>query len=150
MNFLKVNENCYNKFYQKFVQILTKKGKKSKMEAVVINAFHNVTLKTKLSTQLLCIKLYKRLVVGFEIKAVQAKKANLRVPAIISKNRQLFLVIQLIINSIKKNKIKDSLQNKLSSELLKIVKGQSCDSLKYRASAIREALKNKSNLHFRW
>jgi len=51
--------------------------------------------------------------------------------------------------AINKNRLKIPLADKLAVEILKIMMGKNCQSIKEKDSNLAQALKNRSNVHFR-
>ena len=154
---LNKKEIIANSFYKKFVGLCIKKGAKTKALKFVQETLNTVSQELGLSTNFILLKLLSRLKMSLELKTVRKKVRKTKkkvfhiVPYPIRKKRELFLIIKLILKSITKKNTKKSSTEKLSHELITLLKAKKkSEAFKIKRSIIQAALKNRSNKHFRW
>lgn len=154
---LNKKEIIANSFYKKFVGLCIKKGAKTKALKFVQETLNTVSQELGLSTNFILLKLLSRLKMSLELKTVRKKVRKTKkkvfhiVPYPIRKKRELFLIIKLILKSITKKNSKKSSTEKLSHELITLLKAKKkSEAFKIKRSTIQAALKNRSNKHFRW
>ena len=137
-------------FYSKFLGFLTKKGSKLKGKRILDKAFLSITIKTKYSKQVALVMLFRSLNSFVEVKKVRVRRRFVLVPFPISLKRRSYLIVKWIMQSIKKDKKKNSFSNKLAQEITNVLKNVSSKTKKLRRLNFSQALANRSNIHFRW
>jgi ribosomal protein S7 len=95
-------------------------------------------------------KIVQNLGVIVELRKVKIRRNNFLVPIPINSRRRNYTIIKRILNVIHKNILKTSLDNKLSKELISIITRKNSFSISEKDQMLKEAYKNKSNIHFRW
>ena len=143
---LKKSEN----FYYKFLGFLIKKGNKFKGKKILDETFLSVTAKTRHSKQVALMMLFRSLNSFVEVKKVRVRRRFVLVPFPISLKRRSYLIVKWIMQSIKKDRKKNSFSNKLAREIISILKNASSKTKKLRRLNFSQALANRSNVHFRW
>ncbi len=146
-----------NSFYKKFVGLCIKKGSKTKALKFVQETLNTVSQELGLSVNFIILKLLSRLKMSLELKTVRKKVRKTKkkvfhiVPYPVRKKRELFLIIKLILKSISKKNSKKSSIEKLTQEIITLLKTKKkSEAFKIKRSTIQAALKNRSNKHFRW
>lgn len=137
-------------FYSKFLGFLIKKGGKLKGKKILDETFLSVTTKTKHSKQVALMMLFRSLNSFVEVKKVRVRRRFVLVPFPISLKRRSYLIVKWIMQSIKKDKKRNSFSNKLAREITSILKNVSSKTKKLRRLNFSQALANRSNIHFRW
>lgn len=152
---LKLNTNLYDKF----VGFLVKKGNKKKAKSIIERCFSKVFLKIKLNNKykakrclnLLLITIFKKMRTFIEIRKIKKRKFTNFVPFAIKKNRQIFLTVKWILLALKKDKHKNSFDEKLKKEIIKVLYNKKdCFSLELKKQNTNQSIKYRSNIHFRW
>ena len=139
------------KLYNKLVGLLVRKGNKEKAIRFLNEAFYTIMQNTKLSFSFLVWKLFKTLKVRVEVRKIKIKGKIFLVPFKIGYNRQFCLIIKWVLKAILENKTKNSIVSKIIEELISIyTKKIDNKMLKYREENYKQALLNRSNLHYRW
>jgi ribosomal protein S7 len=152
---LKKNQDLNKKnnqgIFNKFIGIITKKGKKIKAKKIFLNALLKVRNELKLSSNLILLKIFTFLKTSVESKKIRVRRTFHLVPFPINKNRKTFLVAQWILFSLKNKKNNTKMfSERLSYEIIKLLKGLKSNAKKNKKYNIIKSLQNKSNLHFRW
>ncbi len=138
-------------FYNLFLGLLTKNGNASASMKLLTKVFLMVSKKTGLSHKIIALKAFLSLNIFVEVKSVKRRKFKHLIPFPISLNRKLYLAAKWIISSALEDKRKVGFADKLSQELIVLVTNKKLSkSYKKRRSTLSLAIKNKSNVHFRW
>lgn len=138
-------------FYLNFLGFLIKKGKKEKAKKILHDAFYEVSLKLKEPVHILLLRVFIRLNVFIETKKIKFKRGTHVVPFVIgSFKRKTYLIVKWIMISIKDDKRKVPLAQKLAKEIIEIIEGKSAKTLSQKELNLKNALSNRSNIHFRW
>jgi ribosomal protein S7 len=131
--------------------MITKHGAKMKSFGIVNNSLQFTSKKTKIPIKKVLNIVYKKLKIFIEPKTIKRRKKNYIVPFPITKKRSFYLVSKWLLSSTKKTKKKFvSCTNILSQELIQTTTQKRSPALQYKKTTIRNVLKNKSNIHFRW
>jgi ribosomal protein S7 len=136
--------------YKKFLGFLIKKGNIFKAKKVLDLTFSIVSKKTKLSTHLALATLFRKLNSFVEVKKVRVRRRFVLVPFPICSKRRSYLIVKWIMQATRKVKRKKSFSEKLSRELISILKGSPSKTKNLRQLNFSTALANRSNTHFRW
>jgi small subunit ribosomal protein S7 len=139
-----------NFIYNKFLGILIKKGKKSTAKKILDTVLKNVSKKTKKSINLILYKIISNLTTKIEIKRVKFRGGSHLIPFSISRSRQIYLALKWILLSIKIDKRKKSVTEKLSIEIFRIINKMPSEALNAKTFNNSQAYLNRSNAHFRW
>jgi small subunit ribosomal protein S7 len=134
----------------KFIGCLTKKGKKVVAQKIFNKSVENVSKTLNIKSGVLMKKIVQNLGVIVELRKVKIRRNNFLVPIPINSRRRNYTIIKRILNVIHKNILKTSLDNKLSKELISIITRKNSFSISEKDQMLKEAYKNKSNIHFRW
>ena len=136
--------------YSILVGFITKNGNKSQATKIVNSAFFKVSKKTGLSKRQILLKLFLKLNSFVEVRKLKIRKRIFFVPFPTTLKRRLYLTIKWLVTASKENKKKISISEKLAIEIEQTIMTNSSISLKFLKSNIDLALKNRSNLHYRW
>ena len=137
--------------YINFLGILTKKGNKVAAKRILDAAFLDVSTKVNKPVHILLIKLFLKLNSFVETKKIRFKRSSHVVPFVITSfKRKSFLIIKWLMEVIEEDKRKVSLSSKLSKEILSVLKNNSSKALSKKKLNIKNAISNRSNIHFRW
>lgn len=139
-----------NLFYNKFLGVLIKKGKKSKAKKILDSVFFKISKITKLSSNLILYRIFLNLNTFVEIRRVRSKAQKNLIPFPISYSRRIFLILKWILFAVSKDKRRISLTNKLFFEIFKIIHRIPSESLNLKNLNNLQAYSNKANIHFRW
>lgn len=136
--------------YSKLLGSLTKKGKKNHAKRILDDSFRSVSKNLNIPIDLVLVKVFSRLHCFLEIKKRKLGKNTHIIPFPVTSKRQLFLKIKWLLESIKKDNRKVSLSDKLYTELTNILLNKYSTVIQIKKGTFQEALKNRSNIHFRW
>jgi ribosomal protein S7 len=148
--FLKLNQFGYFNLYNKFINFIFKSGKKSFWENAFSDVFLKISKKLHYSRNFILLKIFLRLHTRVEVKKVKMRRRIYIIPTFINFKRRFFLGIKWLLDSIKKNKKKISLKEKLLTELLVLLKKKTSFGIKQLENNNLISYKNRSNMHFRW
>jgi ribosomal protein S7 len=143
-------KNLSGILYQKLVGLVNKKGEKLKALKIIETALRLAHLRLKMPVNLVLYRVFGFLKSSVELKKVRVRRSFHFVPFPINSNRKSYLVAKWIFLSIKKSKLKKSMEEKLYLEFFKVLKTKKSSSQKSRKYNIYKSLQNKSNSHFRW
>lgn len=136
--------------HNKLVGCLIKNGKKSLSEKIVFEILEEISL----SLNLKVIDVIKILVIRIgtvvELKTVRLRKNVFKIPSPVQSARRNYLVVKSLLNAINITSSNQSVKNKLIQEILSVINNKGSKILTTRSNIIKEAFKNKSNLHYRW
>jgi ribosomal protein S7 len=136
--------------YLSFLGFLTKNGNKTSAKKILDRAFFNVSTQIKCPTYFILMKTFSSLNSFVEIKKVRIKRGTHIVPFSIGFKRQVYLVTRWLMESAFEDTRKISIVDKLSSEILSILKTKGSKSLLKKNLNLRGSTNNRSNIHFRW
>ena len=130
----------------KLINLLNKKGKKTKAFRILFQTFLRIRLITKKSPLFLILTAIKKL--KPYVKVIKVRKAGkiYEVPIPLNKKKQLFLVLTWIIKTIQND---NNFIKSFSSEIINIFYKKG-NSLKYKKEFIKKAYDNRAITHFRW
>jgi ribosomal protein S7 len=137
--------------YINFLGFLTKKGNKVTAKKILDEAFLDVSLKTNQSVHILLIKVFLKLNSFVETKKIKFKRSTHVVPFVITSfKRKSYLIIKWLMEAVEEDKRKVPIAIKLSKEILSILRNKSSKALIKKKMNMKNALINRSNIHFRW
>ena len=141
----------YINFYDKLLGFLIKKGKKLNSKKILESVFFNVSKKTSLSKKQILILLFRHLNCFVETRKILIKRRVHLVPFSIKIKRRLYLIVKWLIKAIDFNKKNLSTSEKMSNEILAVLKKLSISKvLNFRKMNNQQSFSNRSNIHFRW
>ena len=146
----KKTKSFKNLFYDNFLGILNKKGKKTKAKKIIDQVFLKLSKKTCLPSNILLYRLFYKLNTFVEIRQIKFRRSSHLVPFYISFSRRIYLAVKWILLAINEDTRKVPLEEKLSLEIFKILKDVPCSSSKTKSLNNLQAFTNKSNIHYRW
>ena len=136
--------------YSILIGFLTKNGKKAVAVKILTSAFLQVSKKTNLSARQILLKLFLKLNSFVEVRKIKIRKKNFFVPFPTALKRRLYLTMKWLMEATKKNTQKISLSEKLAFEIEQTLTTNDSNSIKIFKNNLELALKNRSNLHYRW
>jgi ribosomal protein S7 len=134
----------------KFVGCLTKKGKRGISQKIFSKAVNSVCKSLKIKSGRLMKNIVRNLGVVVELRKVKIRRNNFLVPIPVNSARRNYITIKRVLNATNKNLLKTSLFYKLSKEFASVVIKKDSLSLNEKTQMLKEAYKNKSNMHYRW
>ena len=146
----KISSQNKKTLYKNFLGFLVKKGNFLSAKKILDKTFLEVSKKTGLSMELALFNLFLTLNSFVEVKKVRIRRRSFIVPFPISLKRRSYLVVKWLMNAVKDDSKRDSLSNKLSHEIINVIKGSATRSKKLKSSNISSAMANRSNIHYRW
>jgi ribosomal protein S7 len=137
--------------YYKFLGVLTKKGNKNAAKKILDKTFLKLSLKTNKNLQKLFLQIFIKLNSFVEVKNVRVRRSSHLVPFSINLKRRSYLILKWLTNAIKEEDTQQtSMIEKLYLEVNNIVQNTQSKALKKKKQNTINAVKNRSNLHFRW
>jgi small subunit ribosomal protein S7 len=136
--------------YTHILGFITKKGAKSISKKILDEAFFNVAKKLKRSSDLLLVKIFKKLNIYLEYKKVKRGRSTHIVPFPIRSGRRYYLAFKFLMETVSENKSKTPYSKKLEAEIFNLLTKEQSGSLKKKEDCIKLCVQNKSNLHYRW
>lgn len=134
----------------KFIGCLTKKGKKGISQKIFSKAVSDACKSLKVKSGYLMKNIVRNLGVVVELRKVRIRRNNFLVPIPVNSARRNYITIKRVLSATNKNLLKTSLSYKLSKEFITVVTKKDSLSLNEKTQMLKEAYKNKSNMHFRW
>lgn len=141
-----MNKNLYTSL----IGQLTKKGKKKKAIEILNNAMLSVSLKTNLSIFKIFKIISKKLGSIIETKTVKLRRNVHIIPFPLNTSRRFYLISKNIISSVNENTSKISIEEKITEEVYSLIKNKHSKSLQKKTNTLKQATKNKANIHYRW
>lgn len=136
--------------YDSFLGFLTKRGNKAIAKNLVDSAFLKAAKVLNIPTHILLFRVFSNLNSSVEAKRIKYRRGSYIVPFPTSRQRRTYLVIKWLVEAVKEDKRRHSYSEKLSFELVNVVKNISCKSLQRKQTNDSLASANKSNIHYRW
>lgn len=137
-----------NRLVAKFINSIMRDGKKSTAEAILYNAFDQISAKTKEEPLKIFEKAIENVKPIIEVKSRRVGGSTYQVPTEIRQSRRMALGMRWIINFAKGRSERD-MASKLAGELLDAANGRG-GSVKKREDTHKMADANKAFAHFRW
>jgi len=142
--------NEFFMIYNLLLGFLIKDGKKIKALKILNKVFFLVRKNLKISEREILSHLFQNLGLSIELRKVHLFGKTHYVPSPITLKRKIYLVVKILISSALKRSKKLPFYENLSDEIISTVEKKPCDSLKTVLEIMKLALKNRSNIHFRW
>ncbi len=139
-----------NNIYIKLVGCLTKKGKKSISENIIFNALEEVSLFLNVKVSDIIKILVIRLGTVVELKTVRLRKNVFKIPTPVKSTRRNYLIVKSLVDAINISNSNQPVKDRLVQEILNVLNYKNSKILVDRSNTIKEAFKNKSNVHYRW
>jgi len=136
--------------YSILINFITKNGNKSAGIKIFNSAFSIVSKKTGFSTRQILLKLFLKLNSFVEVRKIKIRKRVFMVPFPTTLKRRLYLTMKWLMEASKSNTRKIPISQKLAEEIEQTIMTNSSNSLKIFKENMNMALKNRSNLHYRW
>jgi len=115
------------------------------------NTFFVLSKEVGKPSNFILFQLFKRLNVFVESKNVKIRRSTYMVPFSLNVKRRSFLIVKWLIQAAKENKKRIPISEKIAAEILLVLKNStSSKALKFKALNNKNALKNRSNIHYRW
>jgi small subunit ribosomal protein S7 len=136
--------------FNKLVNLLNKKGKKTKAHRMVLNILITIRFLTGYSPFFIIYWFIKEL--KPYVKSIKVRKAGkvYEVPIPLTKKKQLFLVLTWLINSVKVKNNLNLVKSFISELLYGCFNDSKSKSLKYKNESDKKAYINRAIHHFRW
>lgn len=145
--FISKNKNLY----YKFLGVLTKKGNRNAAKKILDKTFLKLSLKTNKNLQNLFLHIFIKLNSFVEVKSVRVRRASHMVPFSINLKRRAYLILKWLTSAIKEEDTQqNSMVEKLYLEINNLIQNTQSKALKKKKQNTINAVKNRSNLHFRW
>lgn len=140
-----------NNLYYKLLGVLTKKGNKTAAKKIIDNTFLKLSSKTNKSLQKLFLQVFIKLNTFVEVKNVRVRRSSHMVPFSINLKRRSYLILKWLTSAIKEENTQQiPFDEKLYLELDSLINNTQSKALKKKKQNTVNAVKNRSNLHFRW
>ncbi len=136
-------------FLFRFINHVTKKGKKQLANKMVISVLSQLSKTYKLSSARLMSQIFFRIRPYIEVRSVRVRRSSYLVPFPVNLHRQYHLASFWILEALAKDTRKLSFETKLKEEFVNILSKKGAVLAK-RASIYQLAQKNRANLHYRW
>lgn len=135
---------------KKFINMLVKKGKKSKARNILKKTFINIKEITGKNPYIVLFTSLKKLKPYIETKKMRKAGRVEEIPVPLKKRRQSFLMFKWFFLSFRTNKLKTyNVFNLLTKEILDLNKNKG-NALGYKKISINTAYRNRAIAHFRW
>lgn len=129
---------------------LIKKGNKNKAKKIMDEIFLTLSKKIRKPLCLILFKIFAKLNVFVESKIIRNKRSKYTVPFSITLRRRSYLIIKWLMQAAEENKKKIPISEKISLEILSLLENSSSRALKFKLLNNKQALLNRSNIHYRW
>lgn len=140
-----------NNLYYKFLGVLIKKGNKNAAKKILDKTFLKLSLKHNKSFCKLLLQIFIKLNSFVEVKSVRVRRASHLVPFSINLKRRSYLILKWLTTAIKEEDTQqNSMIEKLYLEVNNLIQNTQSKALKKKKQNTLNAVKNRSNLHFRW
>ncbi len=143
---MKKNQTLYNIF----LGYLIKKGNKIQAKRIIDSTFLSLSQKLNLPLNVILRRILKKMGNSIEIKTIKMRKNTHVIPFAINHNRRNYLLVKKIMDSVKEDSSNRPIHEKLTDELTSILTDKSSKSLQKNKAALKQAVLNRSNIHFRW
>ncbi len=136
--------------YNIFLGYLIKKGNKIQAKRIIDSTFLSLSQKLNLPLNIILRKILKKMGNSIEIKTIKMRKNTHVIPFAINHNRKNYLLVKKIMDSVREDSSNRPISDKLTDELTSILTDKSSKSLQKNKAALKQAVLNRSNIHFRW
>ncbi len=136
-------------FLSRFINHVTKKGKKQLATKMVLSVLSLLSKEYKLSSSRLMNQIFFKIRPFIEVRSVRVRRSSFLVPFPVNLHRQYHLASYWILEALANDKRKLSFETKMREEFINILSKKGA-VLSKRASVYQLAQKNRANLHYRW
>ncbi len=136
-------------FLSRFINHVTKKGKKQLATKMVLSVLSLLSKEYKLSSSRLMNQIFFKIRPFIEVRSVRVRRSSFLVPFPVNLHRQYHLASFWILEALANDKRKLSFETKMREEFINILSKKGA-VLSKRASVYQLAQKNRANLHYRW
>jgi ribosomal protein S7 len=136
--------------YKNFLGVLLKKGGLLEAKVILDKVLERISEKICNFREITLLKLFISLNSFVEVKKVRIRRKSFLVPFSIDVKRRCYLMCRWLMQAVKEDVNKDSLPNKLSNEILNVIRSAPTRSKKLKKLNISQAISNRSNIHYRW
>jgi ribosomal protein S7 len=143
---MKKNQTLYNIF----LGYLIKKGNKIQAKRIIDSTFLSLSQKLNLPLNVILRRILKKMGNSIEIKTIKMRKNTHVIPFAINHNRRNYLLVKKIMDSVHEDNSNRPINEKLTDEFTSILTDKSSKSLQKNKTALKQAVLNRSNIHFRW
>ncbi len=143
---MKKNQTLYNIF----LGYLIKKGNKIQAKRIIDSTFLSLSQKLNLPLNIILRRILKKMGNSIEVKTIKMRKNTHVIPFAINHNRRNYLLVKKIMDSVREDSSNRPINEKLTDELTSILTDKSSKSLQKNKTALKQAVLNRSNIHFRW
>lgn len=147
---MELRNKKHSNIYRKIVGCFTKKGKKVKTKNILSKSLITVSKTLGVKSIDVLKKFTNSLGVIIDLRTVKIRRNTFTVPVPVNSNRRNYLIAKKISKVVEENNSNQCLEKKLSQEFLNILRNKNSKSLQQRDLIVKDAVKNKSNLHYRW
>nr|NP_066327.1 ribosomal protein S7 [Malawimonas jakobiformis]AAG13694.1 ribosomal protein S7 [Malawimonas jakobiformis] len=132
----------------KLINVLMKKGNKSKIEKIVYKSLELIKKNTKKTPLTIIKKAISNIKPSVELKSIKIAAKSYQIPFEISLKRQQNLAIRWLVESVN-NRSEKELTNRLYLEILNAYQ-QKGNAFKKKDDIHHKAESNRSFIHYRW
>lgn len=144
------NEKQSNNLVRRFIGILTKCGKKSIAEKIVIQALEKAALTLKVTPSRVICLLLSRLGSLIELKTVRYRRNVFKIPMPVGTRRRNYLVLKSLLSVLNSSSSKQPMEKVLTREIVNAIQNANSRIRLNHTNNIKEIVKNRSNSHYRW
>lgn len=137
-------------FYNAFLGVLIKEGKKTKAKTILDFSLKTASLKTGKKVSSILLKIIKNTGTLLEVRRRRVGRQIYTVPFPVNKWRRKFLAVKGLISVVSKDKTKITFEEKLTSEIINLVLDRETKTLTENRNKLKTLVSNRSNLHYRW
>lgn len=141
--------NTSSNFLVRFINHVTKKGKKQLAKKIVLAVLSDLSKQYKLSSSRLMNHIFLTIRPFIEVRSVRVRRSSYLVPFPVKLHRQYHLASFWILETLANDKRKVNFETKMREEFVNILSKKGAVLAK-RASTYQLAQKNRANLHYRW
>lgn len=145
----KLRPTSSSNFLSRFINHVTKKGKKQLAKKMVLSVLSILSKQYKLSSSKLMNHIFLTIRPFIEVRSVRVRRSSYLVPFPVKLHRQYHLASYWILETLANDKRKVSFETKMREEFVNILSKRGAVLAK-RASIYQLAQKNRANLHYRW
>lgn len=136
-------------FLSRFINHVTKKGKKQLANKIVLSVLSLLSKQYKLSSSRLMTQIFFKIRPFIEVRSVRVRRSSFLVPFPVNLHRQYHLASFWILEALSKDKRKLSFETKMREEFVNILSKKGA-VLSKREAVYKLAQQNRANLHYRW
>ncbi len=148
-NLLRNSSSASSSFLARFINHVTKKGKKQLAKKIVLSVLSGLSKQYKFSSSRLMNQIFLTIRPFIEVRSVRVRRSSYLVPFPVKLHRQYHLASFWILETLANDKRKVNFETKMREEFVNILSKKGAVLAK-RASTYQLAQKNRANLHYRW